>query len=309
MKKEKLTEAMTSIGIADFYKSDEELGQPELGEYKYIRIDEIDDFPNHPYGLHENCEDMTLLIESVKEKGILNPVILRPKDERYEMISGHRRKYVATLNNIDVLPAIIKELTDDEAIILMVDTNIYREDVLPSEKAKAYKMRYDAMKHQGKATFGQNVQKSSSLEKMSEEIKEHPKQIQRYLSLNNLIPEIMEMVDDGKIKFTPACEIAGLKESEQKDLYETMMSEICTPALNQAKLMKKESKQGGISMDRIFEIMTEQKPNQEEKIVIKKDKIMQFFPKEYTPRKIEEIIIKLCEQWHRKRQKNREQER
>lgn len=309
MKKDQLAEAMKNTMIADLYKSQEELGQPDLGEYTYISISEIDDFPNQPYGLHEDSEDMKQLSESIEKNGILTPVVLRPKGSRYEMISGHRRKFVALQSGIEVLPAIIRELTDAEATILMVDTNIYREDVLPSEKAKAYKMRLEAMKHQGRTTSAPLGQKLYSVEELAQNVGESKTQVQRYIALNSLIPELLEQVDQGNMKLRPAVEISRLTQEEQSNLYETMQSEECSPSLVQAKIMKEESQTGGLSMDRIFSIMTKPKPNQAEKIVIKYDSLKQYFPKSYTPKKIEETIIKLCEQWYKKMQRQHEHER
>ena len=234
---------MKNIGIADFYKTQEELEQGELGKYTYIKISEIDDFPDHPYGLHEDSEDMKQLNESIANNGILNPVLIRPKnDNRYEMISGHRRKYVAELNGMQDIPCIIKELSDEQATILMIDSNITRENILPSEKAKAYKMRYEAMKHQGKATSSPLGERLLSITKMSQEVGDSERQISRYIQLNNLIPEILKLVDNGKMKLRPAVEISRLSEKEQEDLHEIIQVEGRVPSLEQAEKMKKTSR-------------------------------------------------------------------
>ena len=301
---------MKNIGIADFYKTQEELEQGELGNYTYIKISEIDDFPNHPYGLHEDSEDMKQLNESIANNGILNPVLIRPKnDNKYEMISGHRRKYVAQLNGLEVIPCIIKNLTDEQATILMIDSNINRENILPSEKAKAYKMRYEAMKHQGKATSAPLGQKLESLNVMGQEIGESRTQIQRYLALNKLIPKILEMVDNGKMKLRPAVEISRLSEKEQEDLYEIIDLEERTPSLEQAIKMKNESRIGRLSDERILKIMIEQKPNEKDKYILKQDEVRKYVPKSYTPKQVQDLIIELLKQWYQKRQREIEQER
>ena len=298
------------MGIADFYKSQEELDQGELGNYTYVKISEIDDFPNHPYGLHEDSEDMKRLNESIMNNGILNPVLLRPKhDERYEMISGHRRKYVAELNGMQDIPCIIKDLSDEQATILMIDSNINRENILPSEKAKAYKMRYEAMKHQGKATSRPVGEKLLSITEMSQEVGESERQISRYIQLNNLIPEILKLVDNGKMKLRPAVEISRLTEKEQKELYEIIEVEERTPSLEQAIKMKNESRIGRLSDERILKIMIEQKPNEKDKYILKQDEVRKYVPKSYTPKQVQDLLIELLKQWHKKRQKEIEQER
>lgn len=301
---------MKNIGIADFYKSQEELEQGELGNYTYIKISEIDDFPNHPYGLHEDSEDMKQLNESIANNGILNPVLIRPKnDNKYEMISGHRRKYVAELNGMQDIPCIIKELSDEQATILMIDSNITRENILPSEKAKAYKMRYEAMKHQGKATSRPVGEKLLSITEMSQEVGESERQISRYIQLNNLIPEILKLVDNGKMKLRPAVEISRLSEKEQEELYEIIEVEERTPSLEQAIKMKNESRIGRLSDERILKIMIEQKPNEKDKYILKQDEVRKYVPKAYTPKQVQDLLIELLKQWYRKRQKEIEQER
>lgn len=301
---------MKNIGIADFYKTQEELEQGELGNYTYIKISEIDDFPNHPYGLHEDSEDMKQLNESIANNGILNPVLIRPKnDNRYEMISGHRRKYVAESNGMEVIPCIIKELSDEQATILMIDSNITRENILPSEKAKAYKMRYEAMKHQGKATSRPVGEKLLSITEMSQEVGESERQISRYIQLNNLIPEILKLVDNGKMKLRPAVEISRLSKKEQEELYEIIEVEERTPSLEQAIKMKNESRIGRLSDECILKIMIEQKPNEKDKYILKQDEVRKYVPKSYTPKQVQDLIIELLKQWYKKRQREIEQER
>ena len=301
---------MKNIGIADFYKTQEELEQGELGKYTYIKISEIDDFPDHPYGLHEDSEDMKQLNESIANNGILNPVLIRPKnDNRYEMISGHRRKYVAELNGMQDIPYIIKELSDEQATILMIDSNITRENILPSEKAKAYKMRYEAMKHQGKATSSPLGERLLSITKMSQEVGDSERQISRYIQLNNLIPEILKLVDNGKMKLRPAVEISRLSEKEQEDLHEIIQVEGRVPSLEQAEKMKKTSRLGRLTDDRILEIMIEQKPNEQDRYIIKQNEVRKYIPKSYTPKQVQDLIIELLKQWYQKRQRELEQER
>ena len=301
---------MKNIGIADFYKTQEELEQGELGKYTYIKISEIDDFPDHPYGLHEDSEDMKQLNESIANNGILNPVLIRPKnDNRYEMISGHRRKYVAELNGMQDIPCIIKELSDEQATILMIDSNITRENILPSEKAKAYKMRYEAMKHQGKATSSPLGERLLSITKMSQEVGDSERQISRDIQLNNLIPEILKLVDNGKMKLRPAVEISRLSEKEQEDLHEIIQVEGRVPSLEQAEKMKKTSRLGRLTDDRILEIMIEQKPNEQDRYIIKQNEVRKYIPKSYTPKQVQDLIIELLKQWYQKRQRELEQER
>ena len=301
---------MKNIGIADFYKTQEELEQGELGKYTYIKISEIDDFPDHPYGLHEDSEDMKQLNESIANNGILNPVLIRPKnDNRYEMISGHRRKYVAELNGMQDIPCIIKELSDEQATILMIDSNITRENILPSEKAKAYKMRYEAMKHQGKATSSPLGERLLSITKMSQEVGDSERHISHYIQLNNLIPEILKLVDNGKMKLRPAVEISRLSEKEQEDLHEIIQVEGRVPSLEQAEKMKKTSRLGRLTDDRILEIMIEQKPNEQDRYIIKQNEVRKYIPKSYTPKQVQDLIIELLKQWYQKRQRELEQER
>ena len=222
------------------------------------------------------------------------------------MISGHRRKYVAQLNGLEVIPCIIKNLTDEQATILMIDSNINRENILPSEKAKAYKMRYEAMKHQGKATSRPVGEKLLSITEMSQEVGESERQISRYLQLNNLMPEILKLVDNGKMKLRPAVEISRLSEKEQEELYEIIEVEERTPSLEQAIKMKNESRIGRLSDDRILKIMIEQKPNEKDKYILKQDEVRKYVPKSYTPKQVQDLLIELLKQWYKKRQKELE---
>ena len=281
---------------------------------------EISDFPNHPFKVRMD-ESMTEMVSSVKERGVLSPVLVRPMpDGSYQMVSGHRRKMAAELAELPTVPCIIRELTDDEAIIIMVDSNLQREQVLPSEKAFAYKMRLDAMKRQGQRTDLTSVpvaQKSggkTSRQILGEQVGESQDQIRRYIRLTNLIPEIIDMVDNSVLKekgqlqmaLRPAVELSYLTEAEQKDLLETMTVEDCTPSHAQAIKMRDFSEKGKLNADVILSIMQEEKPNQVEQFKMPKDRISKFFKPGTPAQKIEDTIVKALEMYRRRQ---REMER
>jgi len=272
-----------------------------------IKLDDLYPFPENPYKVADN-EELQAMADSIKEYGVLNPLIVRPRDGGgYEIISGHRRKMACEKAGIDTVPAFIREMDRETAIIALVDSNLHREHILPSEKAFAYKLKLEAIKHQGSRTdltFGQVVQKLS-VEVVGEQMGEHYKQVQRYIRLTNLLPPILEMVDNGQIAFSPAVELSYLTGREQLDLVLTMESEDCTPSLSQAQRMKKLSQENRLDMDTIFAIITEEKPNQKEQIKLKKDNIKRFFPKDYTSQQMEQVIMKLLAEWQRKRERNR----
>ena len=260
-----------------------------------VPISLIDDFADHPFQVRDD-EDMERLIQSIDNNGVLNPVILRKNGERYELIAGHRRKHACLRLGISGIPAIVRELSRDEAVVEMVDSNLQREHILPSEKAYAYKMKMDAMKRQGERTDLTSVplaQKSKTTrELIAEESGESADQVRRYIRLTELIPELLTMVDEEKIAFRPAVELSYLTEDEQRDLLETIESEEATPSLAQAIRMKNLSKDGKLDMDTIFAIMTEQKPNQKEKIKIPMERLEQFFPRGMPQKQIEDTIVK-----------------
>ena len=288
--------------------------QPRVQE---IPIDIIDDFPNHPFKVRMD-DNMIEMAESVKQHGILVPAIVRPKENgHYEMVAGHRRKLACTLIAKLQLPCIVRELTDEEATIIMVDSNLQREQLLPSEKAFAYKMRLDAMKRQGQRTDLTSVpvaQKLTSRVELGKAVGESQDQVRRYIRLTSLIPEVLDLVDNSVLKekdklqiaLRPAVELSYLTEQEQHDLYETMTTEDCTPSHVQAMKMRKFSEEGRLNMDVIFSIMQEEKPNQKEQFKIPKERISKYFAPGTPAQKIEDTIVKALD-FYRKRQ--REQER
>jgi len=276
-----------------------------------IPLSEISDFPNHPFKVKAD-EAMLEMADSVKQYGVLVPGLVRPKaDGGYEMVAGHRRKKASELAGKETMPCIIRELDDDAATIIMVDSNLQRESILPSEKAFAYKMKLEAMKRQAGRPSKENVSQVGTQKRsdqiLAEQSGDSRNQIQRYIRLTELTPSILEMVDEKQIAFNPAAELSYLAENEQQDLYNTMRSEDCTPSLAQAQRMKKLSQDGRLSMDVIFSILTEEKPNQKEKFNIQRERIDRFFPKNFTEKQKEELIVQLLESWYKKRQ--REQER
>lgn len=272
---------------------------------KAIPISELHPFPENPYKVLDD-EELQAMADSIRDYGVISPLVVRPRGEGgYEIISGHRRKKACEKAGIDTVPAFVRDMDRDTAVIALVDSNLHREHILPSEKAFAYKMKLEAIKHQGKAC-GQLVHKSRDL---VAENNESGRQVQRYIRLTELIPPILQMVDDGRIAFSPAVELSYLAENEQHNLLETMESEDCTPSLSQAQRMKKLSQDGKLDMDTIFAIMTEEKPNQKEQIKLPKERIKKFFPKDYTAKQMEEIIMKLLADWQRKRERSRNTER
>lgn len=271
-----------------------------------IPLEELHPFKNHPFKVIDD-EAMLRTVESVARYGVLAPAIARPRAEGgYELVAGHRRHHASELAGKETMPVIVRELDDDAAVILMVDSNLQRERILPSERAFAYKMKMDAIKHQGSRsdlTFGQVVQKSS-LEQIAEGTGESYKQVQRYIRLTELIPELLKMVDEGVIKFNPAVELSFLKKEEQENFIEAMDYSQNTPSLSQAQRLKKLSQDGKCTLEAMCAVMDEQKKEELDKVVIKNDVLKKYFPKSYTPKQMESTIIKLLEQWQKKR--NRE---
>ena len=276
---------------------------------KIISIDKLHAFENHPYKVQDN-EEMEALVESIKEHGIVSPVIVRPLEnatDEYEIISGHRRVMASRKAGITEVPALIVSLDRDAAAIVLVDSNLHREHILPSEKAFAYKMKAEAMKHQGwrsDLTSPQVVAKSRTTEMVGADTGDSHEQVRRYIRLTNLIPEILQYVDDGRISFTPAVELSYLNEVEQQDLLEQIEENDCTPSLSQACRFKKISQAEGLTPEVIAEIMSEDKANQKERIKIPTEKLRKYFPKNYTVEQIENEIIKLCEKNYRLKQRD-----
>ena len=271
---------------------------------RVVPLKYVDDFPDHPFRVHDD-ESMADLVHSIEMNGVMNPVIARRKEDgRYELISGHRRKFACEKLGLELIPIIVRELSRDDAIIAMVDSNLHREHILPSEKAKAYKMKMDAMKRQGKRTDLTSVpmaQKSKTTRELVGEANgESPDQVRRYIRLNELTPKLLDLVDEGKIGFRPAVELSYLTEEEQQDLLETIESEEATPSLAQAMRMKDLSKNCELDMDTIFKIMTEEKGNQKMNVKIPMERLDRYFTRGTPPKEIEDVIIKALE-FYRKR--------
>ena len=270
--------------------------------------DKLTPFAKHPYQVREDAA-MDELVESVRTYGILSPLLARPKGEGYELVSGHRRRLAAQKLGLPTVPVLVREMTDDEAVILMVDSNLQRENLLPSEKAFAYKMKLEAMKHQGERgdlTSAQVGPKSWAAQVVAEEAGDSKSQVKRYIRLTNLIPEILDMVDEKKIAFNPAVELSYLKPSEQKEFLEAMDYAQASPSLSQAQRLKKLSQEGGCTLDAMCEVMNEIKKDELDHVTIKNEVLRKYFPKSYTPKQMQDTIIRLLEKWQRSKQRDME---
>ena len=270
----------------------------------YIEVEKLKPFENHPYYVKDDDEMMNLT-ESIKENGILSPLIVRPiENNEYELISGHRRLHAGIKAGMDKVPALIYEMDRDAAVIALVDSNLHRDNVLPSERAFAYKMKMEALSHQGKRTdlTSAQVEPKLSAEIIGESENISRETVKRYIRLTNLLPKLLEYVDEGRIAFTPAVELSYLNDIEQQDLIQTIESEDCTPSLSQAVRMKKLSQQGLLDDEKIFGIMSEEKANQKERIKIPTERVRKYFPKSFSNSQIEDAIVKRCEVLYRKRQ-------
>ena len=275
-----------------------------------IPLAELHPFPNHPFGVRDD-DTMQQTVESIREYGVLVPAIARPRENGgYELIAGHRRKHACEMAGLQTMPVIVRDIDRNAAVIIMVDSNLQRENILPSEKAKAYKMKLEALKRQAgrpsrnSVQVGQNFEGKTSRQQIAENSPDSATQIQRYIRLTELEPELQKMVDEGKIAMTPAVEISYLKPEEQKLLIETIDSEQATPSLSQAQRMKKLSQEGKLSDDTMLGIMTEQKKPETWDLKLPMDKIKKYFPRSYTPQRMEQTIIKLLEGWMKKRQRD-----
>ena len=301
-------------GYDELFMNDAGRAENRLPKIYDLPLTEVDDFPDHPFQVRMD-EDMDTLVQSVKERGIITPITVRKKEDgRYEIVSGHRRKKACELAGLETVKAEVKELTRDEAIILMVESNFQRSAILPSEKAFSYKMRLEAMNRQGQRTDLTStpvVSKSRSNEEVGEKAGDSREQVRRYIRLTELIPELMEMVDEGRIAFRPAVELSYLLKPEQESLLESMSCADATPSLAQAIKMKEFSKNGKLSADVIESIMSEEKPNQKEKFTFKAERLRQFIPSTIPFDKTEDYVLKALEYYHRyqERQKERSQER
>lgn len=301
--------------LDDLFTSQNERENGYLPDIQDIPLELLDDFPNHPFKVRDD-EDMLKLVESVSERGVLVPAIVRPKaDGRYELISGHRRKKASEYANKKTLRCIVSDMDDDAATIVMVDSNIQRTDILPSEKAFAYKMKLDAMKHQGERTditsnpLGRKLMNKETAQIIGEENGDSQTQVRRYIRLTNLIPELLEMVDEGRIKMRPAVEISYLNEDSQRDLVDAIDTEDCTPSHAQTIKMRKFFSEGKLNADVITSIMQEEKPNQREKIIIPNKAVEKYIPKSVPLEKRQDYVCKALEHYGKYLQKKRDRER
>ena len=297
--------------LDDLFSTDESRAEAQLEKVVTLNPADISDFPNHPFKVKQD-EAMAEMVDSVKQYGVLVPALVRPKaDGGYEMVAGHRRKCAATLAGITEMPCIVRNLTDDEATIIMVDSNLQRETILPSEKAFAYKMKLEAMKRQGQRsdlTSTPLVSKSRSNEDLGQKNGDSREQVRRFIRLTELIPSVLDMVDSGKIAFRPAVELSYLSKEQQQSLYDTMECEDCTPSLAQAIKMKEFSRDGKLTEEVILSIMQEEKPNQREQFKMPKERISKYFAPGTPAQKIEDTIIKALE-LYRRRERQRDMER
>ena len=294
--------------LDDLFSTDESRAESQLEKVVTLNPAEISDFPNHPFKVKQD-EAMAEMVDSIRKYGVLVPALVRPKEEGgYEIVAGHRRKFAAALAELTEIPCIVRNLTDDEATIIMVDSNLQRETILPSEKAFAYKMKLDAMKRQGQRSdltsdpLGQKLKGKVSVEVLATNSPDGKTQIQRFIRLTELIPSVLQMVDDGKIAFRPAVELSYLSKEQQEALYSTMECEDCTPSLAQAIKMKEFSKDGKLTDEVILSIMQEDKPNQKEQFKMPKERISKYFAPGTPAQKIEDTIIKALE-LYRKRER------
>ena len=295
-------------GLDDLFSTEENRQEEQREQVQQIPIDALHPFTNHPFKVLDD-ESMTRTVESIAQYGVLAPLIARPRPEGgYEIISGHRCQHAAELAGLDTLPVIVWEMTDDAAVILMVDSNLQRENILPSERAFAYKMKLDAIKNQGARSdlTSTQVAQKLSVEKVGDDAGVSKDTIRRFIRLTNLIPELLDMVDEKKISFNPAVELSYLDESQQRDFLQAMDETQNAPSLSQAQRMKKLAQEGKFTYEAAFAIMGEAKKDELDKVVIKNDTLKKYFPRSYTPRQMEDVIIKLLEQWQRRQQRQNE---
>ena len=293
-------------GLDDLFSTEENRQEEQREQVQQIPIDELHPFTNHPFKVLDD-EAMTRTVESIAQYGVLAPLIARPRPDGngYEIISGHRRQYAAKLAGLDTLPVIVRQMSDDAAVILMVDSNLQREHILPSERALAYKMKLDAIKNQGARsdlTSRQVVGKLEAADEVGKATDESGRQVQRFIRLTNLVPELLDMVDEKKISFNPAVELSYLDEKQQQDFLEAMDASQNAPSLSQAIRIKKLAQQGEFDYDAVYDIMNEEKKSELDTVTIKNETLRKYFPRNYTPRQMENIIIKLLDQWQLKKQ-------
>ena len=295
-------------GADDIFSTEESRQEQQREQVQQIPIGELFPFKNHPFKVLDD-ESMQRTVESVEQYGVLSPLIARPRPEGgYEIISGHRRQHAAQLAGLDTLPVIVRQMDDDAAVLLMVDSNLQRENILPSERAFAYKMKLEALKNQGARSDLTSAQVAPKLstEKIGEEVGMSKDNVKRYIRLTNLVPELLDMVDEKKIAFNPAVELSYLDEAQQRDFLEALNDTQNAPSLSQAQRLKKLAQEGHFSYDVAFAVMGEEKKDELDKVVIKNDTLRKYFPRSYTPKQMEDTIIKLLEQWQRKQQRQNE---
>ena len=296
-------------GLDDLFSTEENRQVEQREQVQQIPIGELFPFKNHPFKVLDD-ESMQRTVESVEQYGVLSPLIARPRPEGgYEIISGHRRQHAAQLAGLETLPVIVRQMDDDAAVLLMVDSNLQRETILPSERAFAYKMKLEALKNQGARsdlTSGQIGPKLRSDEQIALDAGESRKQVQRFIRLTNLIPELLDMVDEKKISFNPAVELSYLDESHQRDFLEAMEDTQNAPSLSQAQQLKKMAQQGEFSYEKAFDVMGQEKKSEKDTVTIKNETLRKYFPRSYTPKQMEEKIIQLLDAWQKKQQRRNE---
>ena len=299
-------------GADDIFSTEESRQEQQREQVQQIPIGELFPFKNHPFKVLDD-ESMQRTVESVEQYGVLSPLIARPRSEGgYEIISGHRRQHAAQLAGLDTLPVIVRQMDDDAAVLLMVDSNLQRENILPSERAFAYKMKLEALKNQGARSdltcgqIGHKLNGTKARDIVADESGDNARNVQRFIRLTNLVSELLDMVDEKKIAFNPAVELSYLDESQQRDFLEAMNDTQNAPSLSQAQRLKKLAQEGHFSYDVAFAVMGEEKKDELDKVVIKNDTLRKYFPRSYTPKQMEDTIIKLLEQWQRKQQRQNE---
>ena len=298
-------------GLDDLFSTEENRQEEQREQVQQIPIDALHPFTNHPFKVLDD-EAMTRTVESIAQYGVLAPLIARPRPDGdgYEIISGHRRQYAAKLAGLDTLPVIVRQMSDDAAVILMVDSNLQREHILPSERALAYKMKLDAMRRTSgrpsKENSRQLVGNFETADVVGKESGESGRQVQRFIRLTNLIPELLDMVDEKKISFNPAVELSYLDESQQRDFLEAMNDTQNAPSLSQAQQLKKMAQQGEFSYEKAFDVMGQEKKSEKDTVTIKNETLRKYFPRSYTPKQMEEKIIQLLDAWQKKQQRRNE---
>ena len=295
-------------GADDIFSTEESRQEQQREQVQQIPIGELFPFKNHPFKVLDD-ESMQRTVESVEQYGVLSPLIARPRPEGgYEIISGHRRQHAAQLAGLETLPVIVRNMDDDAAVLLMVDSNLQRENILPSERAFAYKMKLEALKNQGARSDLTSVQLAPKLstEKIGEEVGMSKDNVKRYIRLTNLVPELLDMVDEKKIAFNPAVELSYLDESQQRDFLEAMEDTQNAPSLSQAQQLKKMAQQGEFSYEKAFDVMGQEKKSEKDTVTIKNETLRKYFPRSYTPKQMEEKIIQLLDAWQKKQQRRNE---